>query len=457
MRDLLLASAASLGVACAAAGSAAAQPVRPVQPGTVSWHVNGFLQVLGGVFGSTFNTVRTSGGTDRLEPVGSVGALRVDPGFDGQTQAGLQYGGQADLLTGYDNMAIGHDGRPNSDVSLQSVYLRRGYVYAGLPADGTVRLGLTDSAFTLLQTGVVEGFGDGGQWTLEGGVRDLLPAAAAPVRTFIYADQVALYATPKLVYVSPDFAGAKFDVGYEPRSTGLKQEDDLCTGANSLCTGPLPTDTRGDTGKRRQNTVDAALQYTLQTHGLLIKAAAGVLYGSPAGIDTGVPAPTAAGPSALARGYDALVVYQAGAQVTYAGVTLGANIKGGQVEDAYAFQPKGARDALAYVVGASYAIGPVVLGASYFNAQSAGSFIPGATGIGINGAGTMVTAAAAHGVARTLSEYGIAVGGNYLIGPHLSLFTQYMVGHRHQPGSLTLSSSGNGQAQVVAAGAALKW
>ncbi len=456
MRDLLLTSAASLGLVLAA-GGAAAQPVQPAAPGTVSWHVDGFAQVLGGVFGSSFNKVRAPGGTDRLEPVGSVGLLRVDPGFDGATAGGLRYGMQADLLTGYSNMGIGRDGRPNSDVSLESIYLRRGYGYLGLPAAGTVRLGLTDSAFTLLQTGVVEGFGDGGQWTLEGGVRDLLPAAAAPVRTFIYADQVALYATPKLVYLSPDFGGVKFEAGYEPRSTGLKQEDDLCTGANSLCAGPLPTDTRGDAGKRRQNTVDGAAQYTLQTNGFLIKAMAGFLYGTPIGTDTGVPAATAAGPAALARGYNALAVYQAGAQVTYAGLTLGANIKGGQVEDAYALQPKGGRDAFAYSLGVSYAIGPVVVGASYFNAQSAGSFIPGATGVGTNGAGTVVTAATAHGVARTLSEYGVAVGGNYLIGPHLSLFTQYMLGHRHQPGNLALSNSGNGQAAVVAAGAALKW
>ncbi len=454
MRDVLMASAAALGLVLAGAGRAAAQPV---PPGTVSWHVNGFAQVLGGVFSSSFNRVRTRGGTDRVGPVGSVGLLRVDPGFDGATVGGLQYGMQGDLLTGYANMDIGRDGRPSGDVSLESIYLRRGYGYLGLPAAGTVRLGLTDSAFTLLQTGVVEGFGDGGQWTLEGGVRDLLPAAAAPVRTFIYADQVALYATPKLVYVSPDFGGVKFDVGYEPRSTGLKQEDDLCTGANSLCTGPLPVDTRGDAGKRRQNTVDGAVQYTLQANGFLVKAMAGFVYGAPVGTDDGVPAATAAGPAALARGYDALAVYQAGAQVTYAGLTVGANIKGGQVEDGYALQPKGARDALAYILGASYAIGPVVVGASYFNSQSAGSFIPGATGIGTDGAGTVITAAAAHGVARTLSENGVAVGGNYLLGPHLSLFTQYMLGHRHQPGSLVLSNSGNGQAQVVAAGAALKW
>ncbi len=37
-------------------------------------------------------------------------------------------------------------------------------------------------------------------------------------------------------------------------------------------------------------------------------------------------------------------------------------------------------------------------------------------------------------MARTLTEYGVAAGGNYVIGKDLSLFLQYEYGHRHQPG-----------------------
>jgi hypothetical protein len=163
------------------------------------------------------------------------------------------------------------------------------------------------------------------------------------------------------------------------------------------------------------------------------------MYGSPISYDG---APVAG--SALTHGYDNLEVYQAGAQVTYLGVTLGANIKGGQVEDGYAFKPKGARDALTYMVDANYVIGPYVVGASYFNAQSAGTYNPTVTG-----------------EAKTLSEYGVAVGANYVVGKDLSLFTQYMYGHRHQPGNSTFTgANGNhkgAQVQVIAIGATFKW
>jgi hypothetical protein len=62
--------------------------------------------------------------------------------------------------------------------------------------------------------------------------------------------------------------------------------------------------------------------------------------------------------------------------------------------------------------------------------------------------------------ARTLSEYGIATGANYVISPNLSLFTQYMYGHRHQPGNATttlITPAGNTQGQSIALGATLKW
>jgi hypothetical protein len=60
-------------------------------------------------------------------------------------------------------------------------------------------------------------------------------------------------------------------------------------------------------------------------------------------------------------------------------------------------------------------------------------------------------------VARTLSEYGAVVGANYVIGKDLSLFTQYMYGHRHQFGNSALNAHGNAQAQVIAAGGTFKW
>ena len=52
-------------------------------------------------------------------------------------------------------------------------------------------------------------------------------------------------------------------------------------------------------------------------------------------------------------------------------------------------------------------------------------------------------------MARTLSEYGVATGGNYVIGKDLSLFAQYLYGHRISPATPRIGNgtSGNGQVQ----------
>ena len=93
------------------------------------------------------------------------------------------------------------------------------------------------------------------------------------------------------------------------------------------------------------------------------------------------------------------------------------------------------------MVGATYVIGPWVAGVSYFNSQTAGGYTPGAK------------------MARTLSEYGVAVGGNYVLSKDLSLYMQYEYGHRHQPGNANIGAgvTGNSQVQAIATGATFKW
>jgi len=475
MRKILLATAATMGALLATAGGAKAQPLPTKVPaaGTIIVHLNGYLQFEIGDFGSTFNTVTTTAasatntvaGTYKLNPVTTDGDFRIYPGFDAQTVSGIEYGVQGEIRADYSDGGVGENGKISPSVTTTSTiagtkitsttfisnaendgfYVKRAYGYVGTPAFGFVRLGQTDSAFTLDQVGVIEAFGDGGQWTLEGGVDTLLPSNAAPTSTIIYADQSAVYSTDKIVYISPAYidpllgGGLSATVGFEPNSNGLKEGYDNYSGANSLSADLSASPVPSDIGKKRKNTVDAAIEYVLKANGFASKFSVAILHGAPIAYDGAAVPFSAAKPSALTYGYDELNVFQAGAQTTYAGVTLGANIKEGAVEDGYTFKPKGARNALTYIIGGDYVLGPYVIGASYFNAQSAGSYIPGAA------------------EAKTLSEYGAVVGGNYVIGKDLSLFAQYMYGHRHQHGNSALSASGNGQAQVIAAGATFKW
>jgi hypothetical protein len=472
MRKLLLASAATIGATLAMSGGAKAQPVKPVAPGTLVAHVNGYIQFEFAAFGTTDNTSTTTAGTFKLNPITTNGDVRIYPGFDGQLVDGLEYGAQIELRTAKSDAAQGANqttgASSNAVQGLDGLYVKRAYGYLGTDASGFVRLGQTDSVFSLDQSGVVEAFGDGAQFNTDGGVGSLLPTDAAVTgsNNFIYADTSNLYATDKIVYISPAVAGLSAGIGYEPNSNGIKEGYGNCATASSASTTPSGTcadlsssPDAGDIGKRRKNTIDAALLYTLKANGFVTKASAAVLYGAPISYDG--PKVTTAG-SALVHGYDSLEVYEIGAQTTFAGLTVGANIKGGQVEDGYAFKPKGARDAFAYIIGASYVMGPFVLGGSFFDSQTAGAYVPGAT---------YTVGTKKYALGKTLNEYGLAVGGNFVLSPHLSLFAQYMYDHRHQIGNAGLDVSnsstaastaaetkkGTSEANVLAAGATFKW
>jgi hypothetical protein len=431
MRKLLLATAATMGALLATAGGAKAQPVKPVAPGTIVVHLNGYLQFEIGDFGSTFNTV----GAYKLNPVTMDGDARIYAGFDAQTLNNVEYGAQIEVRTtaSDDGVGAGKSTGTAGANGTESLYIKRAYGYLGTAEGGFVRAGQTDSAFSLFQTGVIEAFGDGAQYNTDGGESSFLPSNAAP-GNFIYADASGLYATDKVVYISPTIAGFSAAAGYEPNSNGLKEGYADNATANSLSAALAASPTAADIGKRRKNTVDAMLQYGLKSNGFVTKISGGIIHGAPIAYDGAA----VAAPSALHFGYDDLTVYQAGVQTTFAGLTLGANIKGGQTLDSYAFKPKGTRNAMTYIVGATYVVGPYVIGASYYNGQTAGAYTPGSK------------------LARTLNEYGVAVGGNYVVSKDLSLFVQYEYGHRHQYLNTALLN-GNAQVQAIATGATFKW
>lgn len=431
MRKLLLASAATMGALLATTGGALAQPATPVAPGTVAVHLNGYLQFSIADIGSSGNTV----GGEKLNPVTTDGDVRLYAGVDGQTLNGIDYGAQIELRTQASDAGVGAGkvSGSGSSAGTEGIYVKRAYGYIGTPQAGFVRFGQTDSAFGLFQTGVTEAFGDGAQWNVDGGEYSMMPSNSAP-GNFIYADASGLYATDKIVYISPPVDGFSFAAGYEPNSNGLKEGYGNNAYANSYSAALSASSNASDIGKRRKNTVDAMVQYDVTKDGFATKVSGGVIHGAPIAYDGTTQLPAE-------YGYDNLNVYQAGAQTTFGGLTVGANIKTGQTLDNYAFQPKGTRGALTYMVGATYVIGPWVAGVSYFNSQTAGGYTPGA-----------------H-MARTLSEYGVAVGGNYVLSKDLSLYMQYEYGHRHQPGNANIGAgvTGNSQVQAIATGATFKW
>jgi hypothetical protein len=366
-----------------------------------------------------------------------MGDFRLYPGFDAETINGVDYGVQVELRTQYSNAngaGANKNGASSSDTNGSStLYVRRAYGYLGTTQTGYVRLGQTDGAFTLLQVGVIEQFGDGGQWALDGGLYNLLPSGQPG--QFIYADVGPLYATDKIVYISPavqePVLGGKFSaiVSYEPNSNGLKEGASTISGDLSELNDAIV----GGSSNRRRNTFDGMVGYTVKLGTFATKVAGGYLEGQPMG-NIGA-----------AQVYAPLEVWQFGAQTTDTGVfsdddtaTIGVNVKGGAVADSYALRVRGGRNALAYIVGGDYTNGPYVVGASFFDSQSA-------AGAGKNG----------NTAGKTLSEYGVSVGANYIVAKPLSLFIQYMYGHKHAYNATP--NPGNDQAQGVALGATFKW
>ena len=425
MRKLLLATAATM----LATGAAFAQPAKPVAaPGTIVVHLNGYFQFGVGAYGAT--NMGSDAAGYKLNSVSTFGDFRLLPGFDAETLNGIMYGVQFELRTTTSNAGVRANPSDTGTNGVGSLYIRRGYGYIGTPDYGFFRFGDTDSAFTLAQAGVIENFGDGAQFNADGGPFNILPSSPGQ---FVYADSSHLYTTSKFVYETPavEVLGGNLSgiIGFEPSSNGLKQGQDQPGSAN----GSAATSVAGGSNGRRRNTLDVAVSYGNKIDAFDNKISIGYLHGAPLSSTNGSYG------AAAPYGYDELSVFEAGAQTTYAGLTVGGNVKYGQLEDSYYFKPKGARNALGYIVGASYNNGPYTLGASYFNQQSSGAYVPGKSG-----------------TARTLNENGVAVGANYQLAKPIGFFIQYLYGQQHQPTTVAGARS-NVHEQIIAVGTTLKW
>jgi hypothetical protein len=145
----------------------------------------------------------------------------------------------------------------------------------------------------------------------------MMPSGSAPTN-FIYGDSSPLYATDKIVYISPAFYGFSVAAGYEPNSNGLKEGYGNNALASSTSAALSASPLASDIGKRRKNTI----WYDVTADGFLTRTSVGIIHGAPIAYDG---APVATG--ALRYGYYNLNVYQAGVQATFGGLTLGANVK----------------------------------------------------------------------------------------------------------------------------------
>ena len=408
-------------------------PVANPTPGTIVIHVNGKVEVdfqLGfssadsrtvgfpaGTTGGTAITPGTPGGIVGTPGVNSGatgaaailgnnggGAVKVNPqaidsfarvylGADAMATNGLRYGAAIELrqdFTGQrsNNASSGASGYS----SLETVYVRRAFVYAAGDQWGIIRVGQADGLIGIFDNGVTtfqflpSGNLNGGD--LEGNMLQ----NAGPSNVFL-GQAGNEYDNAKAVYLSPQIAGFDFGLAYAPNtsngngigSSNLQSNGSIIgsgtgtglgcavanTGCPTLSAGPGVQD-----GSRMTNETSFGVRYqgTLGGVGVL---AYGVYMLSGHAQYTG-PSPTSATTPAgvaLANTFlgnpvgsrytgnsDNLSIGSGGIALTFAGFTVGGNVVGGRMNGQLGLAPSGGAGVVGELVGGKYVAGPWTVG-----------------------------------------------------------------------------------------------
>lgn len=434
----------------------------PLSPGTFTVRLGGRLVAYAGVgadsgqnpgyLNGTRLTVANGTATlpnTKLAGYGIGEYARLYPSMDAVAANGLKYGAFLEIRADR-NVAPG--GGANGSISGATntrgqMYWRRETVYLGSDKFGFVRVGATDQPSSLFVTGTFENFDDGG-WNSN--VYAAYPTTSGSQPTFPFPDVSALYTPNKVVYLSPKFANlVDFGISFTPDTGNVNPGIGSCSYANTSTSG-AGCDTTSSTSiaaetTRLRNVVDAVVRFRTASGPVGIAATFGGMYGGHVAYNGVLPE------SQVAR-YNNLAVFDTGAQVTYGGLAVGGHLDYGQFNIGWAPQPEGARDALAWIVGTSYQFGSAVIGASYFNVQSAG----------------LSNSTVVNGVGRTNNQSGFAAGGTLTIAPGLYTFLSYLYGTKHQAGTDQLTGSAptsglpyvthnNVQAQALILGTRVAW
>ncbi len=313
---------------------------------------------------------------------------------------GLKYGGSIELRQ---NQGFAAELQPESATRARCT-CSASFVYVGADKFGKVSLGSPVQPTELFQTGNPANFNTGG-WDGD------LPGIFTTGLDYFLTDTNDR--ANKIVYVSPQFTGFDFGLSFEPNDYGNEYGKPF-TRASSVggddtldpATGVV-TNSALQFGKRR-NTVDGAARYQGTFGAIGIKADVGGSYGGSVRSSGTVQADgsTINGPNVKN-----FTLVTGGISATFAGLELDGLIDHGQFGPSLVSVQTG--QTTAYIVGASYTMGPMIFGASYYGFDSGFTRAVGA--------GNM------HG-------YGIAAGGTYTLAPGASLFLEYLYGHMHSNG-----------------------
>jgi predicted porin len=424
MRKLLLGCAATLASMIGYASFDAALAQATQSPGSVTVRLNGRVNWYAGIEASSLDN-DTSTGT-KTSTDNFYGYLRLYPGFDGVAANGLHYGAAAEIRI-----------NGGESASSETLFVHQAYGYFGLPTLGQISFGQENGPSVIFQTGTFEGFNDGG-W--DGDIESMIPGAAEVI--YPWADGNSNYneSTNKITYLSPTLAGFQFGIGFTPNQTAANYTD-----APTSVTTPI-------IGGMPRNLIDIGGQYT-KTFG-------------PVGVQVGLDYTNAGqvnytgGPTTSPTSYHDLSIFQGGATATIAGFTFGGNAVYGAFNQADSYtillEPDGGTPGVAWLAGAQYTAGPLVVGASFFRFNQTGD-IPG--GIDAGSGATITPAGLTTGQQQ---NEGLAAGGTYTLVPGVNLFVDYLYGFRQQGGyDFATGDAGTAhnyiQAQLFGIGTQIQW
>ena len=434
-------------------------------PGTVTVHLNGRVRfyadfmpdnkqattptIAASNTASATNGNTTNGtGVNKAATYGFQTYIRLYPSFDGVSANGLKYGAAMEIREGSANAAdsgsagsIGSAGGgtagsiSSQDIGRSTLFVRRAYGYFGTAAVGTIRVGATDGPTSLYETGTFENWADGG---FNGDMYMEMPGFQQLQWPFSAVGNE--YTTIKAVYLSPQFLGFDGGVSFEPTTagpgTGTGQGASSCATVNVGC--DLLDSTPTYESQRRRNTIEALLRYR-GTFGPMGVAVTAAYITSDHVADDGTPKRPVQ--------FQGLDQGDGGLAVTYGGLTVGGHILAGTGNQSFTLQKQNAKPELAYLGGASYAIGPAIVGVQYVNVMSEGSNGNLTTGVDTTG---------------QRSEQGIALGGTYAVAPGFALFTEYYWDQRKEGGydfvsGATDAAHNKVTGQLFGVGASFAW
>lgn len=451
MRKLLMATVAVLGASLGIAQAAEVavvnpslpqQPVPPATPATPALS-SGYKAPLSSTlapgqivvrmelqynmyFASGWSSTQNVRG-DKMQPYGLLGYPRFYFGFDAMATNGLLYGTYFQIRDNNTNAAAsgtaGNAGA-SGDSTGNTLFWRNEYGYIGTAQLGILRVGASAGPMGNMLTGVFDDIATGG-WN--GDINDWENGGSYGLQgsfpNWPFMDVGAEYTTAKLVYLSPKFFGMLDGAfSFEP-STGTPADTQNCTGATATagftnCNNQSTSSAANDL-QRRRNTIEAGVRFGNTFNGVGINASAVGLYGGH--ITPGLGNPGVGGDTftdihgstihlSPTTQFRNLAAGFGGANVTFAGVTVGGSIIGGQFNGQLAALPRSGTDSFAWMIGGEYNLGPLQVGASWFTWKYQGYWtLPGRQ-----------------------TDSGLEVGVAYNIAPGLNWYAEYLYGQRYR-------------------------